>query len=275
MPSPLTALREATEPPEIAAAAVQVAASDQNSDHEELLGLLNSRGFLYLLNTEREYDVSRPKQLRVAKVLRTLHDNPSPLGKATLSGLARGGDYVGENWLRQELLVRSLVDHRPPPPEVIQFWDQQSQVESENRHITIDVLCENGTDEAMELLESRLVDPAHEREYKIAWIRDCMLRYRNDTPLLKASERMLKGALDPDLKLILLEALCTYSAAWYPSCSKPKPPARLRASDESRVVLRRICRFAREKLPLTVPLEVAVRATETEIGGEDEEKPGE
>lgn len=275
MPSPLTVLREATEPPKIAAAAVQVAASDQKSDHEELLGLLNSRGFLYRLNTEHEYDVSVPKQLRVAKVLRTLHDNPSPLGKATLTGLAKGGDFVGENWLRQELLVRSLVDHRPPPPEVIRYWDQQSQVESENRHITIDVLCENGTDESMELLERRLLDPEHEREYKIAWIRDCMLRYRNDAPLLKASERMLKGGLAPDLKLILLEALCTYSAAWYPSCSKPKPPSRIRASEESRVVLRRICRFAREKLPLTVPLEVAVRATEKEIGAEDEDKPGE
>jgi hypothetical protein len=253
---------------------VQIAASDQASDHEELLGLLNSRGFLHRLNTEREYDVSRPKQLRVAKVLRTLHDNPSPFGKQTLTGLAKGGDFVGENWLRQELLVRVLVDHRPPPPEVIQFWDRQSQVESENRHITIDVLCENGTEEAMVLLEKRLLDPAHEREYKIAWIRDCMLRHRNDTPLLEASERMLKGALDADLKLILLEALCTYSADWYPSCSKPKPPARLRASEASRVVLRRICRFAREKLPLTVAIEVAVRTTEAELGQEEKEKPG-
>jgi hypothetical protein len=39
-------------------------------------------------------------------------------------------------------------------------------------------------------------------------------------------------------------------------------------------VLRRICRFAREKLPLTVAIEVAVRTTEAELGQEENEKPG-
>ncbi len=271
MASPISILESATEPKALVDASATLAASEVVSEHEQLLGYLNSLPFLLRLNTEREYDVSSPRQLRVARVMKILRDNPHAAARVTLTGLARGGEFVGENWLRQELLVRALVTQRPPSPEAIQYWDMQSQPESENCHITIDMLCENGTDESMTLLESKLADPGHAREYKVAWIRDSMLRHRNDTPLLVASERMIQGSIPEDLRLILLEALCSYSADWYPSCSKPKPPPRILAPAESQKVLRRICRHAIEHLPLGVILGASVRKTLADVGGDDPE----
>lgn len=270
MPRDATILRTASEPKPLVDTAVEFAASADLADQNTLLGSLNAGDFLLRLNTAREYDTLRPKQLRVAKIIRVLRDSPHSASKQTLLALARGGAFVGDNWLRQELLVRALVSIRPSPLEAIKYWDSQSTPRSVNLHITIDMLCENGSDPAMALLEKKLTDPAHEMQFKIVWIRDPMLRYRNDPPLLRASERMITATLPADLHFLLLEALCSYDASWYPGCSRPKPPPRVLAAEEARQVLRRICRFAREKMDLPPQLRLAVNATLAEIGGEDE-----
>ncbi|HEY3067158.1 MAG TPA: hypothetical protein VGL09_15300 [Methylomirabilota bacterium] len=262
-------LRSADEPRELIDTAVEFAASERAADQAVLLGFLNSSEFLLRVNTAHEYATARPKQLRVAKVIRVLRDSPYPAAKATLIRLAEGGDFVRTNWLCQELLVRALVSIRPAPPEAVRYWDQQSTPTAVNRHVTIEMLCENETDPALALLEQKLLDPAQEREFKVAWIRDPMLRHRNDEPLLRASERMITHSLPPDLRLVLLEALCTYDRGWYPGCAPPKPPPRALASAEARQVLRRICRYALEHLELSASLEAAVRATLVEIGDDD------
>jgi hypothetical protein len=262
-------LRSADEPRELVDTAVEFAASEQAADQSVLLGFLNSSQFLLRINSAQEYATARPKQLRVAKVIRVLRDSPHRVSKDTLIRLAQGGDFVRTNWLCQELLVRALVSIRPAPPEAVQYWDQQSTPAAVNRHVTIDMLCENGTDPALALLEQKLVDPAQEEEYKVAWIRDPMLRHRNDEPLLRASERMITRTLPPDLRLVLLEALCTYDRTWYPGCAPPKPPPRPLASADARRILRTICRYALEHLELSELLRAAVRATLVEIGDDD------
>ena len=263
-------LRDSKEPRQLIGTAVEFAASEHASDQSVLLEFINSTEFLLRANTAREYETSRPKQLRIAKVIRVLRDSPHPGSKATLVRLARGGDFIRDSWLRQELLVRALVSIRPAPPEAIRFWDDQSLPTAVNRHITIDMLCENGSDPAMALLETKLLDPDQEPEYKVAWIRDAMLRHRNDEPLLRASERMIAHTLPIDLRLVLLEALCTYDRDWYPGCSPPKPPPRALAQAPARQVLRRICRFALDTLELPLALETAVKATLLEIGENDD-----
>ena len=270
MPKDAHILRTEKEPKILIRTALEFAASDQAADHITLLEVLNSADFLLRANTAREYETARPKHLRIAKVLRVLRDSSHAASKQTLIGLSRGGDYIDDNWLRQELLVRALVSIRPSPPDAIKFWDNQSIPTAVNRHVTIDMLCQNGSEPAMALLEKKLIDPAQEHEYKIAWIHDCMLRHRNGTPLLQVSERMIKQTLPPELRLILLETLCTYDADWYPSCSKPKPPPRALAPAESRQVLRRICRHAKESMDLPPNLKAAVEATLLEIGDRDD-----
>jgi len=269
MPRDAAILRTATEPKKLVDTAVEFAASDQPADHNTLLGFLNSSAFLLRLNTAREYDTLSPRQLRVAKVIRVLRDSQHSAPKQTLIALSRGGDFVEGNWLRQELLVRALVGIQPSPPEAIRYWDSQSTPTAVNRHITIDMLCENGSDPAMALLERKLIDPAQETEYKVVWIRDPMLRYRNGVPLLRASERMITRTLPADLRLVLLEALCSYDPGWYPGCSRPKPPARALASPEARQVLRQICLYARDHLELSPELKAAVETTLIEIGHRD------
>ena len=134
-------------------------------------------------------------------------------------------------------------------------------------------MCENGTDPALALLEKKLLEPDQEMEFKIVWIRDPMLRHRNDAPLLRASERMITRTLPPDLRLVLLEALCSYDPDWYPGCAKPKPPPRVLASAEAKQVLRRICKFAKEQMDLPPEINAAVNVTYTEIGDERENPP--
>lgn len=270
MAKDINILRTAKEPKALVNTAVEFAASANPADQAVLLGFLNSQDFLLKLNTAHEYDASRPKQLRVAKIVRVLRDNTEPAAKQTLLSLSRGGAFIADNWLRQELLVRALVSIRPAPPEAIRYWDAQSTPLSVNRRITIDMLCENGTDPALALLERKLQDPEQELEFKTVWMHDPMMRHRNDVPLLRASERMITRTLQGELRFTLLEALCTYDRNWYLGCLKPKPPPRALATPEARDVLRRICKYAKESMKLPPELEVAVKTTLTEIGGEDE-----
>ena len=270
MPKDANILLTASEPKPLVDTAVEFAASAEPADQNTLLGFLNSSEFLLKLNTSREYDTSRPKQLRVAKIIRVLRDSTHQASKQTLLGLARGGAFIADNWLRQELLVRALVAIRPAPLDAIKYWDAQSTPLAVNRHITIDMLCENGSEPALALLERKLLDPEQEMEFRIVWIRDPMLRHRNDPPLLRASERMITTTLPGELRFFLLEALCAYDPDWYPGCSRPKPPPRALASGEARQVLRQICKFAKEKMDLPPQLKFAVESTLAEIGGEHE-----
>ena len=274
MPKDANILRTAKDPKLLVGSAVEFAASASPTDQATLLGFLNSKDFLLKLNTAREYDTARPKQLRVAKIIRVLRDSTEPAAKQTLLSLARGGAFIDNNWLREELLVRALVSIRPAPPEAIRYWDAQSTPRSVNRHIAIDMLCENGTEPAIALLERKLQDPEQELEFKIVWMHDPMLRHRNDVPLLLASGRMITRTLQGELRFTLVESLCSYDPRWYLGCLKPRPPSRALATPEAREVLRRICKFAKEAMELPPELKVAVEATLTEIGGENERRPG-
>src|SRR3954468_3096828 len=147
------------DPKRLIHAAVDFAASDQVPDQAVLVAQLNSTAFLGALNTQKEYDTLNTKQLKVARVIKVLRDSPHAAAKTTLSTLAQGGAFITENWRRQELLVRALVGVRPATPAAIRYWDQQSQPTAVNRHVTIEMLCDNGTDPALGLLEKKLIDP--------------------------------------------------------------------------------------------------------------------
>jgi hypothetical protein len=271
MPKDLAILTGSKDPAELIRTAVEFAGSASAADQQVLVRFLNSTEFLFRLNTAHEYNTWRPKQLRVAKVLRVLRDSKHSSARQTLITLSAGGDFINDNWLRQELLVRALVTDQPASPQSIAYWDSQSTPMAVNRHITIEVLCDNGSPPAMALLEKKLLDPAQEIEYRIVWMRDPMLRHRNDVPLLKAADRMVRQTLPPNLRLFLLEALCDYDPDWYPGCSRPKPPPRMLASAEAKDVLREICRYARDQIGMSPKLESAVRSTLMEIGNREKE----
>jgi hypothetical protein len=272
MPKDASIFQSSRDPKLLVNTAVEFAASEQPIDHATLAATLNSDDFLGRLNTQHEYDTLITKQLRVAKVIKVLRDSPHGASKQTLIILAQGGPFINQNWRRQELLVRALVTVRPATPPAIRYWDEQSQVKAVNRHVTVEMLCENGTEPAMALLEKKLIDPRQEQIYKVSWIRAFMLPHRNDLELLKASKRMIIQTLPLDLRYILLEALVDYDMRWYPCCYKPKPPPRLLIQDDAKQVLREICRHAKANMDLTPGLKLAVEKTLLEIGDPEENR---
>jgi hypothetical protein len=230
---------------------------------------MNSASFLNRLDTEKETIASRPKHLRIAKVIKTLMNNPAPVSKPTLLGLTKGGDFVALE-PRQQLLIHALVVIRPAAPEAVQYWDSHSQPESIFADRTINAICDNGTEPALALLEKKLADPGFDLDDRIMWMRYPILVHRNDPPLLAVCERMITRTLPMELRPYLVEALCDYRRDWYLSCLPPKPPPRALASPEARQHLRTICRYAREHLKLSASLELAVKTTQIEIGDRQE-----
>jgi hypothetical protein len=272
MPRNAAIFRESTEPKVLVDNAAQFAASDDSSDHTTLVGVLNSQDFLARLNTSEEYNTQSPKQLRVAKVIRVLRDSQHAVSKQTLTVLAQGGPFIANDWRRQELLVRALVTVRPATPPAVKYWDDQSTPRSVNRHITIEMLCENGTEPALALFEGKLIDPAQETIYKVSWIHAFMLLHRNKRPMLEAAERMITKTLPPELRYTVLETLCDYDARWYPCCYKPRPPSRLLIQEDAKPVLGRICRHAKTNMDLGPRLRLAVETTYREIGAPEEKR---
>jgi hypothetical protein len=271
MPRDATILQNSRDPKLLANTAAEFAASDQVADQTVLARALNSEDFLGRLNTPREYDTLITKQLRVAKAIRVLRDSQHAVSKQTLVTLAQGGTFIDGNWRRQELLVRALVTVRPASPPAIKYWDEQSQPAAVNRHVTIEMLCENGTEPAMALLERKLIDPTQETVYKVSWVRAFMLPHRNDLALLQACERMIAGSLPLPLRYTVLEMLCDYDERWYPCCYHPKPPPRVLIQRDAKEVLARICRNAKANMELSPSLRLSVNRTLAEIGAPDED----
>ncbi len=262
-----TILETSKDPKEIISTAVEFAGSDQAGDQSVVFRFLNSRDALLRVNTEQEYFASRAKLLKVARVLRTLMDSPYPASKPTLVALTKAQDFRSFELL-EELLVKALAAVRPSPPEAIAYWEHHSQPESDNLHLVIEAIFANGSDPALALFERKIADQRQDVEARTIWLRDPMLRHRNDTPVLKCCERMVvQGTVPEQMRVLTVEALCDYKREWYLGCKKPRPPLRLLAPKESKDILRRICEFARDKMKLPPEVEAAVERTLIELGG--------
>jgi|HubBroStandDraft_1064217.scaffolds.fasta_scaffold01905_5 hypothetical protein len=244
--------------------AVEFARSEFPGDHNLLLSYLEREQFLNRLDSREEYR-SPPRQLRLARVMKTLMSNPAQWGKEVLVSLSQERSFVSVE-PRQELLIRALVVVRPAPGEAVSFWNEHSQPESPYLHVTISALADNGSPRALALLEQKMADPLLEPADKVGWMRDPILRHRNDLPMLESCGRMLESGLAPGLRPNLVEALFDYNAEWYLSCSPPHPPPRLPMSDEARSLLRAIGNHALQSLPLDGSQIAGVEAGLQEIG---------
>ncbi len=266
MPKDVAILQNSKEPKVLVDTACEFAASNQPHDLGVLLTQLDSREFLLKLNTEQDYIRQRAKGLKVARVVKALMDSPHGVAKPTLVALTRARNFLSFELL-QELLVRALAAVRPSPPDAIAYWDSHSQPDSNNLHLVIEAIFANGSDPALALFERKLNDPRQEIECKTIWLRDPMLRHRNDPPVLRACERMIvQGSVQESIRPLVVEALCGYEREWYLACKKPRPPLRAMATPEAREILRRICEFADEKMTLEPGIQAYLEATMLELG---------
>jgi hypothetical protein len=266
-------LQNSQDPREIVDTACAFAASDAAADQAVVLQFLNSKRSLDQLNTPREYAALPPKRLKVARVLRTLMDSPHAAAKPTLVALTKANDFLSYELL-QDLLVRALAAVRPSPAAAVAYWDSHSQPSSSNLHLVIEAIFANGSDPALALFEKKIADPQLEVEYRTIWLRDPMLRHRNETPVLRCCERMvIQGTAPEFMRPVVVEALCDYDRSWYLACKKPRPPLRALASRESKDILKKICEFALDKLTLTAGQRLAVETSLVEAGGKKKDAP--
>lgn len=275
MPKDVAILQSAKEPKVLVDTACEFAASNQPHDLSVLFSHLDSREFLLKLNTEQEYVRSRAKGLKVARVVKALMDSPHGVAKPTLVALTKAGNFLSFELL-QELLVRALAAVRPSPPDAIAYWDRHSQPDSSNLHLVIEAIFANGSDPALALFERKLNDPRQEIECKTIWLRDPLLRHRNDPPVLRCCERMVvQGSVPEPLRPLVVEAVCGYEREWYLACKKPRPPLRALATPEAREILRRICEFADEKMKLEPAVQIYLETTMRELGLRRRDRPPE
>lgn len=244
--------------------AVKFARSESPDDHNLLLSHLGSEHFLNRLDSPEDYQAP-PKQLRLARVVKTLMSSPTPWGKEVLVSLTQERSFVSFE-PRQDLLIRALVVVRPAPKEAVRFWNEHSQPRSPYLHVTIDALADNGSPSALALLEQKMADPQFNRSYKMAWMRDPILRHRTELAMLQTCERMLANSLPSELRPSLVEALFDYKPEWYRSCQPPQPQPWQAMSDEARNLLRVIGNQALQFVPLYPSQEARVRAVLREIG---------
>jgi hypothetical protein len=246
--------------------AVEFARSPYPDDLSLLQQYLSREEFLDRLDSEDDY-LGPPKQLRVARVLKTLMDNASGLSHdvlVTLAGRAAWREFEP----RLELLIRALVVVRPAPDAAVAYWDEFSQPDEPFLHVTVDVLADNGSTPALGLLIRKIYDAEIEDEDKIAWFRGSILRHRNDELMLQACRSMLRRGLPDGLDPYLVEALFDYRKNWYLSCNPPVAPPRSEMTSRARQLLREVGRHALEHIALSYEQRVAVENGLSQIGTE-------
>ena len=259
------AINPSPDPQSLLVAALALAKSTSSQEHARLLAQLSSRQFLNELDSPQESVRLPALKLRLARVLEVLAANPAPAARVTLLGLIKSRDFVSYD-PRQELLLRALSSVRPPPDEVIQFWGELSHPDSIHLSFVIAALCENGTPEAMSLLERKLADPDQDQQSKLSWMRDPMLRHRNDVQLLRACERMIRSSLPANLRPFLVEALFDYRKnIWYRYEAPPTPPPRAKATPEAKAQLKKIGQIALQDVKLDARQKQVVRKVLEEI----------
>lgn len=247
--------------------AVQWAQSQNAAEQSALLSQLQSPDFLHQIDSPQDYIRYAPPQLRLGNIIKKLMGNDAPAARQTLVALTQATTFKNSD-AREELLVRALAVVRPSPSEAIHYWDEHSTPDAIHSHFVIDAICENGSEPALQLLEKKMLDVNQDPDFQYLWMRDPILRHRNDLPLLRTCYRLLQSSLAPELKGALVESLCAYRRdEWYRSCAPPVAPPRAAALTEALEEMRRICEYAKGNLSLN-PLEiVAVDTTLQELKG--------
>jgi hypothetical protein len=270
-------LRDSSDSRELTDTARLYAASPDPADQQVVAMYLGSTAFIDKLDPPEAYQVFQPHQLRVAGIVRTLMDNNTPAGRKTLVGLTTSQGFLSYDSL-VVLLIRALAVDRPASAGTIAYWQKYLHPESVYATNVVDAIFENRSPPALDLFEHAMNDPTHDDGYKYVWLRDMLLRRRNDPDVLACCERMIiGGTVDPGWHEPILEAVFDYDPSWYLSCRHPKPPLRILAPEPSKAILERLARHAiiEEEMEFVDPgLELKIELAMNEIGRSIDEDDG-
>lgn len=264
--------RNSQQPKELVNMARVYAASEDPQDHSLLLAQLNSTDFLARLNSEDDYLRLPPRALNVARVVKTLMDQPHPVAHDTLVGLTAASNF--QSFVRLvELNIQALAVDRPARAQTLAYWNTHSTPESSNIDLVIEAAFENQSPPALQFVGNKINDPAQDDDRKLTWLRDQLLRRRNDLNVLRFSEAMLvSGGLSRQWHDPLLEALFDYNEHWYLACACPQPPNRLAAGPEAKQAMGRIGDHALQRMQIFIPgLTAKIRAAMELIGHDSDQ----
>lgn len=275
MPKDASILHYSQNPRELTDTACLFAASPDPADQQVLAEYLNSNEFLAKLDPPEAYQVFQPHQLRAAKIVRTLMDNNAPAARQTLIGLTTSQNFLSYDLL-VVFLIRALAVDRPASKQTIAFWQKYLHPDSVYKDNVVEAIFENRSLPALELFEQVMNDPAQDEEYKYIWLRDPLLRRRNDPEVLACCERMvIRGTVDSSWHETILEAVFDYDPSWYLSDPEPRPPLRIFAPEPSKVILEQLARHAIYKMKLSNPeLALKIKMAMKEIGKTIEDNEG-
>ncbi len=246
---------------------VELAGQGAQGAQDQLRSRLTDRAFLAQLNTPQEYLALEPTNLQLYFILETLARNEAPGARALLGELAASPIYMSPGAYLAALLEAS-VHARNPAPGLVALWDAQLAPDGSELQRAVDVVVANGSPQAIDTLERRLLRNEYREDYVVAWLRSPVLRHRQDLPLLQASARLLEAPGWPSrLKQFLVEALFDYDREhWYQSeVQPPEPPSRAALTADSRAALERIAQIGRDQSLLgrsryrEIQSEIAVR----------------
>lgn len=247
----------------------RAAASEDPSVHAMLRSHLLNEGFLDRLDPGDAYD-GTAKELKLARIVKTLSENRCKAADETLSALCADPMFTSVE-LRQELLIRMCVPVRPPTIAILGFWTKHLAPTEPYKHVASDAVADNGTLPAVGLLEKELANPRQDPQDRVAWMRDAVLRNRDNTVILEASERLVRGGLEAALRNDLVAALFGYQESWYLACDPPEPPAWVSLRAEAKAILIRIGEHALDAVELSEQTRATVemRLKQLRVGGRD------
>lgn len=253
-------LQTSKEPKELLKAGAELAASDNAADQKALRDALCTEDFLLRLNTVEEY-AGDTKRLRLRRIFDQLVQNQSPYAKETILALVKSPPYLKEGG-RVDLLIMATAVVRPAPPELVAFWDKYCQPEDGYTPLTIDALAENGSPPALELLERKFADPAHEDDFKQAWMRRSVFTHRNQAGMLATCGRLFEKGLPDHLRGDLVDVVFDYKPGeWYRPAVSFNPPPWSSYSASARAQMRRLGDYVLKNLKLTARQKQAVEDT--------------
>jgi hypothetical protein len=259
-PEDRAALQNSREAREVKRAAMALAKSQLSSDHQFLAGHLGTPSLAARLDPPEEATGSY-QHLRLARVMRGLMENSNPTAQEAILRLPDTPAF-NDQFRRIQILIRALTVIRPSPAQATQYWDKYSKPGSPVTYDVIEALCINQSPPALELLEQKCAEPGFTPSEKQVWMRESILVRRYDEPLIATCERILRGPLETNLKISLVEVLFDYRPKeWFIECSPPKPPELAAASEPARDILLRMGEYALASLALPEPLRSRVRST--------------
>lgn len=243
---------------ELFRAAQRLAASVDPLDRKALRLALGDDGFLTAMDDAEKYLGPR-QRLRIRRIIEALAANPQ--GHGVLSALTSDAVFLAED-SRCDLLILATAAIDPAPPEVCTFWLDHSLPDDGFTPLTIDAICRNGSTPALSVLETRLLDPAHEPEAKLDWFHVSIFDRRTNKALIVLCQRLAADGLNPDLRVPLVETFFDYlPEQWFSPATLRMPPSEAAMTPDARRARVDFGDWALSNLAVSERLQRAVETT--------------